>query len=100
MILQILTLLVGAASTLMVLVETMEKTMTTKHTDNGNTLDAFISRKREIDAMLQRLTAFSDDHFGVAPDEVSWGHVGNLGYVVERLRQASDFLFTEGECAS
>ncbi|HYN38294.1 MAG TPA: hypothetical protein VES39_03490 [Rhodospirillales bacterium] len=97
---QILTLLVGAASTLMVLVETMEMTMTTKRTDNSNALDAFIVRKREIDAMLQRLTAFSDDHFGVAPDEVNWGHVGNLGYVVERLREASDFLFTDGECAA
>ena len=100
MILQTLTLLVGAASTLMVLVETMEMTMTTKRTDNSNALDAFIARKREIDAMLQRLAACSDDHFGVAPDEVNWGHVGNLGYVIERLREASDFLFTEGECAA
>ena len=50
--------------------------------------------------MLQRLAAFSDDLFGVAPEEVNWGHVGNLGYVIERLREASDFLFTEGECAS
>ena len=98
--LQTLTLLVGAASTLMVLIKTMEITMTTNRTDNGNALDAFIVRKREIDAMLQRLTAFSDDHFGVAPDEVNWGHFGNLGYVIERLREASDFLFTEGECAA
>ena len=49
--------------------------------------------------MLQRLAAFSDDHFGVAPDEVNWGHVGNLGYVTERLREASNFLVTDGECA-
>jgi hypothetical protein len=49
--------------------------------------------------MLKRLTEFSDDHFGVAPDEVTWGHVGNLGYLRERLREASDFIFQEGECA-
>ena len=96
---QILDLLVGTASTLMLPVETVEITMTTKHTDNSNALDAFIARKREIDAMLQRLAAFSDDHFGVAPDEVNWGHVGNLGYVTERLREASNFLVTDGECA-
>jgi hypothetical protein len=37
-------LLVGAASTLMVLVETMEMTTTTNRTDNSNALDAFIAR--------------------------------------------------------
>ena len=92
MILQILTLLVGAASTLMVLIKTMEITMTTNRTDNGNALDAFIVRKREIDAMLQRLTAFSDDHFGVAPDEVNWGHVGSLEHAAQRLREAAGFI--------
>ena len=29
--------------------------------------------------MLTRLQALSDEHFGVAPDEVTWGHVGSLG---------------------
>ena len=40
--------------------------------EHGNrvALDAFIARKLEIDAMLQRLTEFSANHFGVDPDEV------------------------------
>ena len=72
---------------------------TTRRTANDQTLAAFVTRKAEIDAMLERLAAFSDDHFGVAPEDVHWGHVGDLGHVIERLRQASDFIFQEGECA-
>jgi hypothetical protein len=39
-------------------------------------LAAFVAKKAEIDAMLARLQALSDDHFGYAPDEVTWAHVG------------------------
>ncbi len=74
---------------------------TTRRNSTGNdaALAAFVARKAEIDAMLERLARLSNDHFGVAPEEVHWGHVANLGYVIEKLREASDFLFQEGECA-
>jgi hypothetical protein len=72
---------------------------TTYRPANDEALAAFVTRKAEIDAMLERLAGLSDDHFGVAPEDVSWGDVANLGYVIERLRQASDFIFQEGECA-
>ena len=68
-------------------------------TANDLALAAFVTRKAEIDAMLERLAGVSDDHFGVAPDDVNWAHVGDLGYVIERLREASDFIFQEGERA-
>ena len=42
-------------------------------------LAAFVSKKAEIDAMLTRLHALSDDHFGYAPDEVTWDHVAPSG---------------------
>jgi hypothetical protein len=71
---------------------------TTYRPANDQALTAFVTRKAEIDAMLERLATFSDDHFGVAPEDVHWGHVANLSHVIERLRQASDFLFQEGEC--
>jgi hypothetical protein len=72
---------------------------TTYRPANDAALSAFVTRKAEIAAMLERLAGFSDDHFGVVLDEVSWGDVANLGYVIEKLRQASDFIFQEGECA-
>jgi hypothetical protein len=80
--------------------ETMMMSTTRRNsTGNDAALAAFITRKAEIDAMLERLAAFSNGHFELAPEDVHWGHVANLGHVIERLRQATDFLFQEGECA-
>jgi hypothetical protein len=42
-------------------------------------LAAFVSKKAEIDEMLTRLQALSDDHFNYSPDEITWDHVGTLG---------------------
>ena len=53
-------------------------------------LAAFVSRKAEIDAMLTRLQALSDDHFNYSPDEIDWGHVGTLGYYAELLKRVTD----------
>ena len=62
-------------------------------------LDAYVARKAEIDTMLARLKALSDDHFGVAPDEVNWGHVGTLAHYAELLKRITDSAFKEGEHA-
>ena len=62
-------------------------------------LAAFVSRKAEIDAMLVRLQALSDDHFGYSPDDVTWDHVGTLGYYAELLNRVTDSAFKEGEHA-
>ena len=63
-------------------------------------IDAFVARKAEIDVLLARLAALSDDHFNVAPDAVNWGHVGTLGHYANRLREISDSAFGEGGHAS
>jgi hypothetical protein len=62
-------------------------------------LAACVSKKAEIDAMLARLQALSDDHFGYAPDEVTWSHVGTLEHYAELLNRISDSAFKEGEHA-
>jgi len=64
---------------------------------NDKALDAFIARKAEIDAMLARLVAHSDEHFGYAPDEINWGHVGTLASYAELLKRITDVAFQEGE---
>ncbi len=64
-----------------------------------NALDAYIARKAEIDTMLARLMALSDDHFNVGPDEVNWGHVGTLAHHAELLKRITDSAFKEGEHA-
>ena len=73
--------------------------MTRRAQDNTKALDAFIAAKTEIDAMLARLQALSDDHFETSPDEINWGHVGTLNHYRAKLREITDMAFKEGEHA-
>jgi hypothetical protein len=62
-------------------------------------LAAFVQKKAEIDAMLARLQALSDDHFGYGPDEVTWSHLGTLEHYAALLKRITDSAFQEGEHA-
>ena len=66
---------------------------------SNKALDAFVGKKAEIDAMLARLRALSDDHFNFDPEAVNWGSVGSISSVASDLRKITDFLFGEGEHA-
>lgn len=67
---------------------------------SNKALDAFIAARAEIDTMLERLKALSDDHFETHPDEIHWGHVGTLKHYAGLLRQITDSAFREGEHAA
>ena len=73
--------------------------MTRRAQDNTKALDAFLAAKFEIDAMLERLTALSADHFETHPDEIDWGDVGTLEHYRAKLREVTDSAFSEGEYA-
>jgi hypothetical protein len=75
------------------------RTRKTKIRPNEEALAAFVQRKAEIDTMLSRLQALSEDHFGYGPDEIRWDHVGTLGYYAEQLKRVTDSAFREGEHA-
>ena len=68
--------------------------------NNDAAINAFIGKKAEIDGMLTRLQALSADHFDVASEDVTWGHVGSLEYYAENLRRVTDAAFNEGEHAA
>ena len=63
-------------------------------------LAAFVSKKAEIDAMLTRLQALSDDHFGYRPDEITWDHVGTLEHYADLLKRITDSALNEGAHAA
>jgi hypothetical protein len=63
-------------------------------------LAAFVSKKAEIDTMLTRLQTLNDDHFGYAPDDVTWSHVGSLEHYAELLKRIINSAFAEGEHAA
>jgi len=73
--------------------------MTSRTRSNDKALAAFVTRKAEIDTMLARLQALSDEHFHANPDEVHWGHVGDLADMASKLREITDSAFGEGEYA-
>ena len=68
-------------------------------TDNSEALDAFIARKAEIDAMLARVKALSEEHFHADPDTLHWGHVGELEHYAGLLKRITDAAFKEGDNA-
>lgn len=65
--------------------------------NQSNALDAFMTTKFQIDAMLERLKALSDNHFDTHPDEINWGHVSTLNHYASLLRQITVSAFKEGE---
>ena len=75
--------------------------MTTRRAaDNSKVLDAFMTTRVQIDTMLERLAALSDDHFETHPNEINWGDVGTLNHYASLLRQITDSAFKEGEHAA
>ena len=68
--------------------------------NNTKAIEAFMARKMEVDAMLDRLQALSGDHFGYSPNNINWGHVGALAHYAELLKRITDCAFNEGEHAA
>jgi len=66
---------------------------------NDAALAAFISRKVEIDAALDRIRAASEDHFFASPEDVNWGHVTALADHAALLKRITDTIYAEGEHA-
>ena len=62
-------------------------------------MDTFVGNLTEISAILARLQSAVDDHLGIAPEIVNWGHVGDTAQIVSQLREIRDRLFHEGEYA-
>jgi len=66
---------------------------------NDDALAAFIARKAEIDAALDRVRAASDVHFFTSPEDVHWGHVTALADHAALLKRITDTIYAEGEHA-
>ena len=63
--------------------------MAAHDTPNAEALAAFIARKAEIDRLLELLLAHSHEHLNLAPEEVHWGHVGELDDWLACLRRVA-----------
>ena len=76
--------------------------MTTRRANasNAKALDAYITIKFQIDDLLERLKALSDDDIEGNPFENHWGDVSTLNHYASLLRQISNCAFKEGEHAA
>lgn len=63
---------------------------TPRAADNAKALDAFMTTKFQIDAMLERPRALTGDHFDTNPDLINWGDVGILNQYTSLLRRITD----------
>ncbi len=73
--------------------------MTSRTRNNDKPVATFIARKAEIDDMLTRLQTLSSEHFNADPEDLHWGHVGDLADMATKLREITDRAFGEGEHA-
>ena len=71
----------------------------TTQTAKPTALDSFIAKAGEFNDLLERLQQMRDDHFGVSPHAVTWGHVGDVTHYVTTLKEVTDAYFQEGEYA-
>jgi len=62
---------------------------------NDAALAAFIARKAEIDAALDRIRTASDDHFFASPEDVHWGHATALADHAALLQRITDAIYAE-----
>ncbi len=73
--------------------------MMKQEANQQRSLDAFMARKAEFDAVLAELSQASADHFGADPDAVLWGEACWLADATAKLRDIADQHFRRGEYA-
>ena len=63
-------------------------------------LDAYMVAHAEALALIERIHEAIENHDDApAPEQIHWGHVGDIGRIREMLQAVSDCLFNEGEYA-
>ena len=55
-------------------------------------LESFMNTLKAIRADLDKIKGHMDDHMGIDPDSVNWGHVGTAQHVLEQLEETIYFL--------
>ena len=69
---------------------------TTKRT----ALEAYMAAHAEAIALIERIHEAIDNHdVSPAPDDIHWGHVGDMVETRRQLQEISDRLFAAGEYA-
>lgn len=55
-------------------------------TSNEKALDRFLGTVAEIRGILEALEEANDEHYDLSPEEVHWGHVGDVERTLAGLK--------------
>jgi hypothetical protein len=58
--------------------------------NNDQALAHYMAKIGEIQLFVKHLKNLTDDHFYVNPDDVNWGHVGDMDRIIEHLKLATE----------
>jgi hypothetical protein len=74
---------------------------TTKTTETAEkAIDHWMAAYAEITDLLDDMRAYHDDHYELNPDEIHYGHVGDLARYREALRDLRDSMQNLGDYAT
>ena len=71
--------------------------MTKWEANQQRSLEAFLTKKAEFDALLAELQLASDDHFGADPEAVLWCETAWLTDATAKLKDIADQQARRGE---
>ena len=60
--------------------------------NNDKALDAFLKNTTRNIELLQALLDHVEDHMGISPEDINWGHVGSAGKTRDDLEDLCRFL--------
>lgn len=66
--------------------------MSTKKTNQEQALEKFVGYVGANIALCEAITEFLEDHTGENPDDINFGHVGNMVHTNELLKEIIEFL--------
>ena len=74
--------------------------MARREANQQQSLEAFLARKAEFDALVAELQQMSAAHFGADPDAVLWCEAADIERRNHLLREITDVYFRRGEFAA
>lgn len=63
--------------------------------NNEKALGAYIGNIEEIKGRLKRMSYMAEEFFNNSPEEINYGHVGSLEYMLEKLKEIETFMGIE-----
>ena len=67
--------------------------------ENEQAVDRYVTQIGIASEALERLTQYVEDHGEIAPDDVNWGHVGQMADLAGKLVDMVNWIDGKGEYA-